>query len=137
MQPAGRAHCRVARAGQCGQGRAGRRARQSPKLRSDAKRARINAGATRAALNSAELAADPNRERLGKLGIDVEQFQAESRAAGEELARLRMTAGFAALWTDLDPALTVGSWLRPQDPIGTLVAPHSWKIEARVLLCTP
>ena len=104
----------------------------SPKLRNDAQRAQINVNATRAALLSAELSGDTNREQVGKLGVTVEQYQAEDRAAGQELARLGIKADFAALWTDVDPTLVVGSWLRPQDAIGTLVNPSSWLVEAWV-----
>jgi putative peptide zinc metalloprotease protein len=104
----------------------------SPKLRSDAQRAQINTNATKAALQSAELSGDTNREQVGKLGVTVEQYQAEDRAAGQELARLGIKADFAALWTDVDPTLAVGSWLRPQDAIGTLVNESSWLVEAWV-----
>lgn len=104
----------------------------SPKLRSDAQRAQININATRAALQNAELSSDTNREQVGKLGVTVEQYQAEDRAAGEELARLGIKADYAALWTDVDPNLVVGSWLRPQDAIGTLVNTSSWVVEAWV-----
>ena len=104
----------------------------SPKLRSDAQRAQINITATRAALQSAELTSDSNREQVGRLGVTVEQYQAEDRAAGQELARLGIKADYAALWTDVDPTLVVGSWLRPQDAIGTLVNSSSWLVEAWV-----
>lgn len=104
----------------------------SPKLRSDAQRAQININATKAALQTAELASDTNREQVGKLGVTVEQYQAEDRAAGQELARLSINADYAALWTDVDATLVVGSWLRPQDAIGTLVNASSWLVEAWV-----
>lgn len=104
----------------------------SPKLRSDAQRAQININATKAALQSAELSSDTNREQVGKLGVTVEQYQAEDRAAGQELARLSINADYAALWTDVDPTLVVGSWLKPQDAIGTLVNASSWTVEAWV-----
>jgi putative peptide zinc metalloprotease protein len=104
----------------------------SPKLRSDAQRAQINTNATKAALLSAEMSSDQNREQVGKLGVTVEQYQAEDRAAGQELARLGIKADFSALWTDVDPTLVVGSWLRPQDPIGTLVNESAWLVEAWV-----
>ena len=104
----------------------------SPKLRSDAQRAQINANATRAAMVSAEQSEGTNREQVGRLGVTVEQYQAEDRAAGQELARLSIKADFAALWTDVDPTLAVGSWLRPQDAIGTLVNESSWLVEAWV-----
>ncbi len=104
----------------------------NPKLRSDAQRAKINARATRAALVSADLGVEQGRENIGRLGVTVEQYMAEDKAAGQELARMRLTADFAARWTDIDPNLVVGSWLRPQDAIGTLVDESSWLVEAWV-----
>ncbi len=104
----------------------------SAKLRSDVLRAQISTAATRAALASAEVTANESREKIGTLGETVLQFQAEGRAAGLELARMRLGAEFAGRWTDVDPALAVGSWVRPQDPIGTLVDESSWIVEAWV-----
>jgi putative peptide zinc metalloprotease protein len=104
----------------------------SSKLRSDVLRAQISMAATRAALASAEIAANESRESIGKLGETVLQFQAEGRAAGLELARMRLGAEFAGRWTDVDPALAVGSWVRPQDAIGTLVDESAWLVEAWV-----
>ena len=104
----------------------------SPKLRSDAQRAQINVMATRAALQSAEMSSNTDREQVGRLGVTVEQYQAEDRAAGQELARLSLVADYPASWTDVDPSLVVGSWIRPQDAIGTLVNASSWLVEAWV-----
>jgi putative peptide zinc metalloprotease protein len=104
----------------------------SDKLRSDAERAKINITATRAALVSAEMTPEKNRDQVGKLGVTVEQFIAEDHAAGQELARMRMSAEFSARWTDVDPTLVVGSWLRPQDAVGTLVDESTWLVEAWV-----
>jgi putative peptide zinc metalloprotease protein len=104
----------------------------SPKLRNDVQRAQINVTATRAALASAELGVEQNRDQVGKLGVTVEQFQAEDRAADQELARMRLSAEFPARWTDVDPSLAVGVWLRPQDPVGTLVDESTWWVEAWV-----
>ncbi len=104
----------------------------SPQLRSDAQRAQINTSATRSALQSAELSTETSREQVGKLGVTVEQYQAENRAAGQELERLSIKADYAAWWTDVDPTLAIGSWVRPQDAIGTLVNTSTWLIEAWV-----
>lgn len=102
----------------------------SPRLRSEAVRARINADSTRAALQSATVGQGQDWDQLGKLGVTVQQFEAENAAAGEELARLRLVTGFPALWTDTDAMLRPGSWVRPQDAIGTLVNPSAWVAEA-------
>jgi putative peptide zinc metalloprotease protein len=104
----------------------------NPKLRSDVQRAKINARATRAAQVNADLGTEQGRENISRLGITVEQYMAEDKAAGQELERMRLTADFAARWTDIDSNVVVGSWLRPQDPIGTLVEESSWLVEAWV-----
>jgi putative peptide zinc metalloprotease protein len=104
----------------------------SPKLQSDALRAQINTEASRAALVSAELTSESRGDQIGKLGQDVQQFMAENRAAGKELARLHLNAEFAGQWTDIEPTLTPGSWVRPQDVLGTLVDESRWVVEAWV-----
>jgi putative peptide zinc metalloprotease protein len=117
----------------------------SPKLRSDAARARINSDATQAALISAQLSgdsrdarvdargeqrADNRSDQVGRLEQTVGQFVAEGRAAGQELERLRLVAKFSGRWTDVDPSLTRGVWVRPQDALGTLVDETQWQVEA-------
>jgi putative peptide zinc metalloprotease protein len=104
----------------------------STKLRSDSQRAKINASATQAALTTAESGPDQNRDQVARLGQTMLQFQAEDRAAGQELARMQLGADFAGRWTDIDPTLQVGAWIRPQDPVGTLVNDASWVVEAWV-----
>ncbi len=104
----------------------------SAKLRNDSKRAQINANATQAALTTAESGPDQNRDQVARLGQTMQQFQAEDRAAGQELARMQLSADFAGRWTDVDPTLAVGAWIRPQDPLGTLVNDASWVVEAWV-----
>jgi putative peptide zinc metalloprotease protein len=104
----------------------------SAKLRSDAQRAQINADATQAALSTAEIGPEQNRDQVARLGQTIQQYRAEDKAAGQELARMKMGADFAGLWTDIDPTLRVGSWVRPQDPIGTLINDTSWTVEAWV-----
>jgi putative peptide zinc metalloprotease protein len=104
----------------------------SPKLRNDAERARINVIAARAQLHTAAADAEQRRDQIGRLDETVQLYQAESQAAGQELARLRLSPGFDARWTDVEPTLAVGSWVRPQDPIGTLVDLRRWLVEAWV-----
>jgi putative peptide zinc metalloprotease protein len=117
----------------------------SPKLRNDAVRARINTQATQAALVSAQLSGDSRElrpeargeqrsddrsDQVGKLEQTVEQFAAEGRAAGQELERLKLVAKFSGRWTDVDPSLTPGAWVRPQDALGILVDDSTWHVEA-------
>ena len=104
----------------------------SAKLRSESQRAQINASATQAALTTAESGPDQNRDQVARLDQTMQQFQAEDRAAGQELARMQMGADFAGRWTDIDPTLAVGAWIRPQDSVGTLVNDASWVVEAWV-----
>jgi putative peptide zinc metalloprotease protein len=117
----------------------------SPKLRNDAVRARISSDASQAALVSAQLSGDSrdarvdgrgeqrtdNRsDQVGRLEQTVGQFVAEGRAAGQELERLRLVAKFSGRWTDVDPSLASGAWVRPQDALGTLVDETQWQVEA-------
>jgi putative peptide zinc metalloprotease protein len=118
-------------AGQAAQGEA-LVALDSAKLRSDAQRAQINADATQAALTTAEIGPEQNRDQVARLGQTIQQYQAEDKAAGQELARMQLGANFTGRWTDIDPTLRVGSWVRPQDPIGTLINDASWTVEAWV-----
>ncbi len=104
----------------------------SPKLRNDAERARINALAARAQLHTAAADDGERREQVGKLDETLQQYRAETQAAREELARLRLAPRFDARWTDVEPTLAVGSWVRPQDAIGTLVDGRNWQVEAWV-----
>jgi putative peptide zinc metalloprotease protein len=102
----------------------------SPKLRSDAERARINTRTTESALRSAQVSS--SGDQVGKLGQTVEQFKAEGTAARQELARLRLGASFDGRWTDVDVNFANGSWIRSQDQIGTLVNDKKWTVDAWV-----
>ncbi|MFJ4255950.1 HlyD family efflux transporter periplasmic adaptor subunit [Pseudomonas monteilii] len=59
------------------------------------------------------------------------QFE-EARAARNEIARLKLQAPFAGLWTDLDPDVRPGQWIGRQDPIGILIDPSHWQVDAYV-----
>lgn len=65
------------------------------------------------------------RERMG------EQL-AESQATREEGERLRVAAEFDGVWLDVDPALRPGTWVGPRNPVGVLVDPTSWVVDAYV-----
>lgn len=65
------------------------------------------------------------RQRLGV------QFE-EARAARSEIARLRLQAPFAGQWLDLDPDWRPGQWVHSRDPIGMLVDPSRWQVDAYV-----
>lgn len=57
---------------------------------------------------------------------------AETQATREEGDRLRVTAEFAGIWLDVDPALTPGSWVGSKNQVGILVDPSVWVVDAYV-----
>ncbi len=59
------------------------------------------------------------------------QFE-EARAARSEIARLRLQAPFAGRWLDLDPDWRPGQWVHSREPIGMLVDPSRWQVDAYV-----
>ncbi|MBD2840350.1 HlyD family efflux transporter periplasmic adaptor subunit [Pseudomonas sp. JM0905a] len=65
------------------------------------------------------------RQRLGV------QFE-EARAARSEIARLKLQAPFAGQWLDLDPDWRPGQWVHSREPIGMLVDPSRWQVDAYV-----
>jgi len=73
-------------------------------------------------------------------GLDVQQATmqrlqeqlAESRAIEEEAARLQLTAEFSGQWRDVDPLLRAGTWINTHTPLGILVDPSSWIVDAYV-----
>ncbi|MDR5748683.1 HlyD family efflux transporter periplasmic adaptor subunit [Caballeronia sp. LZ029] len=65
------------------------------------------------------------RERLR---VQVE----EAVAAHSEIARLSLRAPFAGLWTDVDPQWRAGQWINPKVPVGVLIDPQSWQVDAFV-----
>ncbi len=102
----------------------------SPKLRNEAQRALINEQSTKTALISAQ--AMSSADQVGRLDQNFEQFKAEGKAASQELARLNLAASFDGRWTDTDVTLGKGTWVRPQDQLGTLVNDKKWFVEAWV-----
>ena len=73
-------------------------------------------------------------------GLDVQQATmqrlheqlAESQALQDEAARLHLKAEFAGQWHDVDSHLRAGSWVNTRTPLGVLVDPHSWIVDAYV-----
>ncbi|MEG1626156.1 MAG: HlyD family efflux transporter periplasmic adaptor subunit [Pseudomonas sp.] len=62
--------------------------------------------------------------------LDV-QFE-EARAARSEIARLTLQAPFEGQWLDLDPNWQTGQWVSSREPIGILVDPRHWQVDAYV-----
>ena len=56
----------------------------------------------------------------------------EARAARNEIARLNLQAPFAGTWLDHDPDLRPGQWVSRQEPLGILIDPSRWQIDAYV-----
>ncbi|MCK9237944.1 MAG: peptidase M50 [Thiopseudomonas sp.] len=50
----------------------------------------------------------------------------------EERGRLAIIANFPGLWLDVDPYLSAGAWVNSREPVGVLVDPQSWVIDAYV-----
>lgn len=63
-----------------------------------------------------------------RLNVQLEQ----TRATRSELARLQLRAPFAGHWLDLNPNWHSGQWINGQEPLGILVDPHRWQIDAYV-----
>lgn len=58
--------------------------------------------------------------------------QAESHAIDEETQRLQIKAEFDGVWLDVDPSYKPGTWVDVKTPLGVLVDPKSWIIDAYV-----
>lgn len=58
--------------------------------------------------------------------------QAEAQAARDELLRLQLTAPFDGEWRDVDILLRPGTWMGTREPLGILIDPSSWVVDAYV-----
>ncbi|MGO4004043.1 HlyD family efflux transporter periplasmic adaptor subunit [Pseudomonas fluorescens] len=59
------------------------------------------------------------------------QFE-EARAARSEMARLNLQTPFAGIWMDVNPDWKPGQWIGRQEPLGILIDPRSWQVDAYV-----
>ena len=57
---------------------------------------------------------------------------AEATSIREETGRLQMLAEFEGLWVDTDPTIRNGTWVGPRNPLGVLIDPSRWVVEAYV-----
>ena len=62
----------------------------------------------------------------------LNEQRAEIQSVTEELARLEIKAEFAGLWRDVPHELHSGSWVSVRQPLGVLVDPASWVVDAYV-----
>lgn len=56
----------------------------------------------------------------------------EARASRSEMARLNLQAPFAGIWQDLPPDWQPGQWVGSREPLGILVDPSRWQVDAYV-----
>jgi len=64
----------------------------------------------------------------GRLGEQL----AEIRSTDEELGRLALRAEFAGQWLDTDHQQQAGTWVGTRTPLGILVDPNGWQVDAYV-----
>lgn len=57
---------------------------------------------------------------------------AEVQATGEELGRLQLKAEFAGMWLDVNPQKQPGTWVNTREPLGIVVDPQHWLVDAYV-----
>lgn len=112
----------------------------------------VEAGAPLVLFEEPDIAAQMNASRAGERGYEArlaglmadqhgleqqaalrERLQVQSeerRAAQSELARLILQAPFAGEWRDLDRELHPGQWTDTREPIGVLIDPQRWQVDA-------
>ena len=71
-------------------------------------------------------------ERRAQVELEREKFKSEARTFQDAQARLRITASVTGVLADLDPALAPGVWVQPRQPLGVVVDPSRWVVDAFV-----
>lgn len=74
---------------------------------------------------------DGRTEQLA-LSQRLNEQRAETRAVQDEAGRLRIQAEFGGHWRDVDQLLRPGAWLGSKNPLGVLIDPTSWVVDAYV-----
>jgi putative peptide zinc metalloprotease protein len=104
---------------------------ESPELRLGAQKATDLAGARARELLG--LSGLPNgEEQRAQIQMQQNKFLAEANVYQGEQLRLQLAAPFAGELRDLDPQLAPGVWVQPRQPMGVVIDPSSWTIEAYV-----
>lgn len=103
----------------------------SAQIRDRVDRSRKAALALRAQLDGLTGAAN-GAEKYASIANQLSRQQAESAAQSAELQRLTLRAPMAGMLTDVDPSVQPGVWVKPNQPLGVLVNPDSWTVEAFV-----
>lgn len=62
----------------------------------------------------------------------VQEQLTELASIEEERGRLAIVAKFPGLWLDVDPQLAEGVWVNSREPVGVLIDPQHWVIDAYV-----
>ncbi len=102
-----------------------------PDLDSRARSSEANARSYEARLSG--LLADPSglaEDAATRQRLNVQRE--ETRATRNEIARLNLQAPFAGAWLDLNADLKPGQWINRQEPLGILIDPRHWQIDAYV-----
>ncbi len=71
-------------------------------------------------------------ERRAQMELEREKFNSEARNFQDAQARLRITAAFTGVLTDMDPALAPGVWVQPRQPLGVIQDPSRWVVDTFV-----
>ena len=71
-------------------------------------------------------------ERRAQVELEREKFKSEARTYQDAQARLRITAAVTGVLADLDPTLAPGVWVQPRQPLGVVVDPSRWVVDAFV-----
>lgn len=104
---------------------------ESPDLRLSAERSRVLAEARSNELVG--LMGLPDGEaRREQVRAQQEKYSAEEELFLDEQARLKISASFSGTIVDLDKELAPGVWVRPSQPLATLVDYTQWVVDAYV-----
>jgi putative peptide zinc metalloprotease protein len=104
---------------------------ESPDLRLSAERARGLAQA-RAKELIGLMGLPEGEARREQVRAQQKQYIAEEKLFQEEQARLKISAPFSGTIVDLDSDLAPGVWIRPSQPLATLVDYSQWVVDAYV-----
>lgn len=103
----------------------------APDLRAQVRRLQAGAEALRR-----ELAGSVGREdgalRRNLILEAMRREQAALDSQHDELARLRLEAPFDGRLVDRDPQIVAGAWVSERQPLGVLIDPGSWVVDALV-----
>lgn len=103
----------------------------SPDLRFSEQRARGLADARAKELLGLSGVPDGEERRAG-VQNQQEKFLAEGDFFKGEQSRMELLSPFSGILSDVDPQLTVGVWVQPRQPLGIVVDPARWLMEAYV-----